>query len=198
MYMNWHVALAAVAAIISLSSLIPYVRDIVRGTTRPNTITWGLWFFIQVIAIAAQVHEGASWSIVFVIVDGITILVVLGFSIAGYGYREWNIFDACCGVLGVVAIVAWQTTGDAILALIFSILADGLAALPTLRKAYTDAWSEHPWGWALTTLAATLGLASTARYNPANILFPGYLIAINFLTFVFSFLGRKVQPKPTM
>jgi hypothetical protein len=196
--MDWHVMLALAAAIISFSSLIPYVRDILRGTTRPNTITWGLWFFIQLIAIAAQVHEGASWSIVFVIVDGITIFVVLSFSLAGYGYRAWNIFDVWCGILGIIAIVAWQTTGSAVLALIFSVLADGLAALPTLRKAYHDAWSEHPWGWALTTVAATLGLASTTRYDPANVLFPGYLVAINGLTFLLSYIGRKTQPKPEL
>lgn len=194
--MDWHIALAALAGVISFSSLIPYVRDIVHGTTRPNAITWFLWLFIQLIAIAAQLHEGASWSIVFVIADGITILVVCALSVIGYGYTEWNAFDALCGVLGVVAIIAWQVTGNAVLALGFSVLADGLAALPTLRKAYVDAWSENPTGWAITTVAATLGVASTTRFNAANLLFPGYLVAVNGLTFALAFLGRKTQKKP--
>lgn len=194
--MDWHIALAAFAGIISFSSLIPYVRDILHGTTRPNAITWFLWLFIQLIAIAAQLHEGASWSIVFVIVDGITILVVCTLSVIGYGYSEWNAFDAFCGVLGVVAIIAWQITGNAILALIFSVLADGLAALPTLRKAYVDAWSENPTGWGITTVAAALGLASTTRFDAANLLFPGYLVAVNGLTFALAFLGRRTQKKP--
>jgi len=194
--MDWHVALAAVAGLISFASVIPYVRDIFHGTTRPNVITWGLWLFIQLIAIAAQFHEGASWSIVFVIVDGITIVIVFVLSIAGYGYREWNAFDVVCGLLGIVAIVAWQVTGNAILALVFSVLADALAALPTLRKSYVDAWSENPTGWAFTTVAAVLAVASNTEFNAANLLFPGYLVAVNGLTFLLAFIGRKTQKKP--
>ena len=192
--MDWHLALAAAASLIAFSSMVPYVRDIFHGTTRPNTITWLLWMFIQAIAIAAQFAEGASWSVIFVIADGINILVVLAISLGGYGYRAWNAFDVGCGVLGVVAIIAWQVTGDGVLALIFAVAADSLAALPTLRKSFQDPWSENPEGWALTALAAGLGAAATAQYNAANLLFPSYLFLINLLTFALAVAGRKAHP----
>lgn len=194
--MDWHIALAAFASLIAFSSLVSYVRDIFHGTTRPNTVTWFLWLFIQIIAISAQFYEGASWSVIFVIADGINVAIVLALSLSGYGYRAWNAFDVGCGLLGIVAIGAWQFTGNGILALAFAVAADGLAALPTLRKSYQDPWSEHPGGWALTTLAAALGAAATARYNTANLLFPSYLVLINALTFALAFIGRRMHPKP--
>jgi hypothetical protein len=194
--MNWHLALAAAASLIAFSSMVPYVRDIFHGTTRPNTITWLLWLFIQIIAISAQFYEGASWSVIFVIADGINIVIVLAISLGGYGYRAWNAFDVGCGALGVVAIIAWQATGDGVLALIFAVAADSLAALPTLRKSFQDPWSENPEGWALTALAAGLGVAATAQYNVANLLFPSYLFLINFLTFALAFVGRRTHSKP--
>jgi hypothetical protein len=193
---DWHIILAAIAAILSFASVVPYVRDILYGTTRPNTITWFLWLFIQGIAIAAQFSEGASWSIIMVIADGITIMLVLVLSVIGYGYREWNAFDVVCGILGIVAIVAWQITGDAILALILSVVADALAAAPTIRKAYSDPWSENPTGWAFTAVAAVFGVLSTTSWNTANLLFPGYLALINGLTFTLAYFGRRSHRKP--
>jgi hypothetical protein len=194
--MDIHLVLAIVSVALTLASVIPYTRDIFHGTTRPNTVTWFLWLFIQTIAIAAQIHEGASWSLAFVLADGVTILFVFALSLSRYGYRTYDWFDAGCGILGVAAIVAWLVTGSGIVALIFSVLADTFAALPTLRKAYTDPWSEHPTGWALTASGGLVSLFATTQFNTANVLFPLYLVVINALTFSLTFIGRKTHAKP--
>lgn len=194
--MDWHTILAVLAGILCFLSAIPYVRDIVYGTTRPNTTTWFLWLFIQAIAIAAQFHEGASWSIIMVIADGVTIALVFLLSVIGYGYRSFTRFDLWCGVFGIIAILLWQMTGNAILALIFSIVADTCAALPTIKKSYIDPWSENPTGWAFTMVAAILAIASTARFDAANVLFPTYLAAVNALIFALAFFGRRSRKKP--
>jgi len=194
--MDWHIALAIFAGILCFSSVIPYVRDILYGTTRPSVTTWFLWFLIQVIAIAAQFHEGASWSIIMVIVDAVTVALVFFLSIIGYGYRSFTKFDLWCGIFGIVAILSWQITDNAILALVFLIVADGSAALPTLKKAYLDPWSEYPTSWAFTMVAAMLAIVSTTRFDTVNILFPAYLAVINALTFGLTFFGRRSQNKP--
>ena len=195
--MDWHIALAALSGILVLCSVVPYVRDILYGTTRPNAVTWFLWLFIQTIAIAAQLFEGASWSVVVVIVDGLTIFVVFALSISGYGYRSLSRFDISCGVFGVLAIILWQITGDAVIAIIFSIVADTCAALPTIRKAYKDPWSEHAIAWGFTMTAALVGIAATERYDAANILFPAYLACVNGLIFFLAFFGQRRLAKPT-
>src|SRR3989344_5081517 len=195
--MDWHVALAALSGILVLCSVVPYVRDIFYGTTRPNAVTWFLWLFIQTIAIAAQLFEGASWSVVVVIVDGLTIFVVFALSISGYGYRSLSGFDISCGIFGVLAIILWQITGDAVIAIIFSIVADTCAALPTIRKAYKDPWSEYAIAWGFTMTAALVGIAATERYDAANILFPAYLACVNGLIFFLAFFGQRRLAKPT-
>ena len=195
--MDWHVALAALSAILVLYSIVPYVRDIFYGTTRPSTITWFLWLFIQTIAIVAQISEGASWSIVVVIVDGLAIFVVFILSISGYGYRSLSRFDVLCGFFGVLAIILWQVTGDAIIAIVFAMVADTCAALPTIVKAYKDPWSEHAIAWGFTMTAGLVGLAATERYDAANLLFPAYLAVVNGLIFFLAFFGqRRVKKVP--
>lgn len=191
MTIDWHLALAVLSGVLILCSIIPYVRGVLYGTTRPNAVTWFLWLFIQTIAIAAQLSEGASWSVVVVIVDGLTIFVVFVLSVIGYGYRAYSRFDILCGVFGVFAIILWQTTGDAIVALAFSIVADICAALPTISKAYRDPWSEHAIAWGITMLAALVGLAANERFDLANVLFPAYLAAVNGLIFFLAFFGQR-------
>lgn len=189
--MDIHLVLAAISAFLALASCVPYVRDIFYGTTRPNAVTWFLWLFIQAIAIAAQISGGASWSIIMVIADGLAIVLVFILSITGYGYRSYDRFDIGCGVLGVIAIIAWQLTGTPLIAIILSVVADGFAALPTIRKAYADPWSEHPTGWAFTTVAAVVGIASTTQWDATNLIFPAYLAVVNGLTFTLAFIGRR-------
>ncbi len=194
--MDWHLIVAVISASLCFGSVIPYVRDILYGTTRPNAVTWFLWLFIQAIAIAAQIHAGASWSLVMVIADGVTIGIVFVLSVIGYGYTSYDRTDLFCGLVGVLAIVLWVVTGNALVALVLSVVADGCAAFPTLRKAYKDPWSENPTGWAFTTVAALLAIISTTRFDTANLLFPAYLAVVNGLTFALAFVGRKTHPKP--
>jgi len=45
-------------------------------------------------------------------------------------------FDLICGILSLVGLVLWMITKVGNVAIFFSIVADGLAAVPTLVKAY--------------------------------------------------------------
>lgn len=194
--MDFHIALAALSAILCIASAVPYAKDIFYGTTRPNAITWFLWLFIQAIAIAGQWSSGASFSIVLVIADGFTVAFVFVLSVIGYGYRELHAVDFLCGVLGIIAIIAWLLTGNPVLALMFAVAADLFASFPTIRKAYQDPWSEYPIGWGLTALGGVLGVASTTEFNAANLLFPFFIVFVNGTIFLLAFFGRRSEKKP--
>ena len=53
--------LAGVAAVVNT---IPYIRDIVRGTTRPHRGTWLIWAVLAVVVYGSQRADGASWSLI--------------------------------------------------------------------------------------------------------------------------------------
>lgn len=194
--MDYHIVLALLSALFCFASCVPYARDIFYGTTRPNAVTWFLWLFIQGLAIAAQFQEGASLSVVIVIADALTIGFVFILSIIGYGYRSYGTFDVLCGLLCISAIVLWQITGNANIALVFSVIADIFAISPTLRKTYLDPWSEFPFAWALTAVGAFFGVLSSTVFNFSNIVFPAYLFGINALMFLLAYFGRRAHLKP--
>ena len=188
--MYWHVILGTIARLMPIAATFPYVKDILHGNTRPNTLTWGVWALITIIAVLAQFNAGASWSIVMVIADSLSIFIIFGLCLYGFGYRTYGWLEAICFLLAIIAIVAWQVTHQPVLTIIFSIVADLFAALPTVVKAWRDPWSETPYPWLMVAFGGLCAVASTTIFDEANILFPAYLFVINAITGFIALIGR--------
>ena len=43
---------------------VPYVRDILRGKTRPHRGTWFIWGVLAIVVCVSQRADGGSWSLV--------------------------------------------------------------------------------------------------------------------------------------
>ena len=138
-----HLILGIISGILGVVAAVPYIKDILHGSTRPNTVSWALWVLLLLISILAQISAGASWSLVFLIGDFLGTSAVLILCLGGYGYKEYGWIEWVCLALAIIAIVSWQLTNQPILAIVFAIIADFMAAVPTVIKAYRDPWSEH-------------------------------------------------------
>ncbi len=195
--MNWHLLLGIIGGVIALLAVIPYIRDILKKTTRPNTVSWSIWAFLLLISILAQMSAGASWSIILLVGDFIGTGTIVIFCLIGYGYRKYGWIEWACLTLAILAIISWQTTQQPLLAIAFAVVADAMAAIPTLVKAYRDPWSEHPTMWLIIALGALLSILSTTILNPPNLLFPAYLLAMNGAIGIVALAGRGVnRPNP--
>lgn len=129
--------------VLNLYGSATYAYNTLRGKTKPNRVTWFLWALAPLIGFAAQLQSGVSWASVMTFMVGFGPLIVL---IASFLNREayWQItrFDIWCGVVSLAALALWLATGTGLVALIFSILADAIAAIPTLRKAWFNPETE--------------------------------------------------------
>ncbi len=63
-------------------------------------------------------------------------LVLIAALIKKNAYWKLTSFDVACGVFSVIALLLWISTKNTVLSVTFAILADGLAAVPTLIKAW--------------------------------------------------------------
>jgi hypothetical protein len=76
------IALAGIAAaVISLIDPVPYLRDILRGATRPHRGTWLIWSALGATAFASQPADGATWSLALVGVQTVMMALILVLSI---------------------------------------------------------------------------------------------------------------------
>jgi hypothetical protein len=53
-------ASGVLAGLAGIADTIPYVRDTVRGSTRPHRGSWLIWGVLAIVACVAQLADGAS------------------------------------------------------------------------------------------------------------------------------------------
>ncbi|HWB34052.1 MAG TPA: hypothetical protein VG753_01910 [Candidatus Paceibacterota bacterium] len=189
--MDWHQIAALVTGVLTISAVLPYVRDMLQGTTRPNLVTWGLWLIIQTIFILAQFSSGASWSVVLPLAEMGTVGVVFILGLFGYGYKKYVLLDIVCLVTALAAIMLWQLTSQPLAALLLSVVADMVASIPTLRKAYLDPRSETPSAYLLVVVSAACAGLSTTALDLPNLLWPVYIFILNGSVLALILLGRR-------
>jgi hypothetical protein len=171
---NWHMALGIASGAVQVYSIVPYIKSILKGQTRPNVVSWSLWLVLQVIAIAGQISSGASWSLFFLFAMLFNIILVLSVSAKGYGYKKYGWVDFVCLASVIAAIAIWKTTGAPVLAISMAVVADFIALVPTVVKTWKEPASESAAAWFILVIAAVLAVFSTAKYDAANLLYPGY------------------------
>lgn len=188
--LDWRFLLSSLGGVIAFVSIVPYIRDIIHGTTRPNIVSYILWCILLSISIVAQYSAGASWTILLVGADLAAALTVIGFCFVGYGYKRYGPIEVVCFVLAVIAIILWQMTNNPLLAIIFSLIADILAGVPTIVKTYRDPKSELPLGWFMVAFGALLSLISNTIFDLPNLLFPIWILIVNTLIGVLALRKR--------
>jgi hypothetical protein len=189
------------AAVFSLIGIVSYVRDTLAGRARPNRVTWFLWALAPLIAFAAQIQEGVGLQALLTFMVGFGPALVL---IASFVGRHASVritrFDLACASLSVVALVAWRITGKGTVAIAFSLLADLMAALPTLRKAYGQPHTETWLAFLCSGISALITLLTISDWNFSVAAFPCYILTMSTVLFVlvrFPHLRPSLVASPT-
>ncbi len=185
------------AVAINLTGAIIYAYTVVKGSTRPNRVTWFILSFAPLLAFAAMMVQGVSFrESVFTLETGVSPLIIF-ISTFFAKQPEWEItkFDLTCGALSIVGFLLWIILREGNIAIIFAILADGLAFLPTLVKAFRYPESESPWAFMMGVVAALIALAILTTYDFKHLAFPTYILIADVLAtlFVYFKLGRWIM-----
>jgi hypothetical protein len=78
----------------------------------------------------------------------------------------------------------WYVTSNADLAIIFAIISDALAAVPTLIKAWHNPETESAWPYIIGTFSPMTSFLVASTWAFSELGFPSYLIVINVLLLV--------------
>lgn len=93
--------LVLVSVVLSVSGSAVYIRDTLRGTTKPNRISFGLWAAVPLIGTAAALSADADgWATVRIFMSGLMpLLIFLASFINKQSYWKLTKFDFWCGFL---------------------------------------------------------------------------------------------------
>ena len=184
-----------IGALIGAAGSLAYLTDTVRGKVKPNRVTFLLWSVAPFIAFAAQVEQGVGLESLMTFSTGFLPLTVF---IASFVNKKaaWKLvkFDIVCGVLSVIGLILWLVTKVGNVAITFSILADGMAAIPTIVKAYKYPDTEMAWPWIATVFGVILTLLTLDELTFANSGFIIYILFVNSL--IFSLVQFRMGEKP--
>ena len=181
-------------ALLSIGGAIRYAVLTLRGRTRPNRVTWALWALAPAIGFLAQLDEGVGLPAVLTLSIGVGPAVVLASSFANpAAYWRVGRFDLACGAVSLAALVVWVGLDAAGPAVLVAVLADAVAAVPTVRKAWTHPETEHPVAFALGGVNGLVALLTIDRWEPVAWAFPAYIALIGTgLAMVVVSRGRSV------
>lgn len=187
-----------VGTLLGAAGSLAYLIDTVKGKVKPNRVSFLLWSIAPFIAFFAQIKQGVGLEALMTFSTGFLPLTVF---IASFVHKqaEWQLtrFDVLCGVLSVAGLVLWMITKVGNLAIFFSILADGLAAIPTVVKAWKYPDTEIAWPWLATAVGVVLTLLTLSTFTFTNSAFIFYIMVLNILMYVLVQFraGEKFQPQ---
>lgn len=164
---------------ITLIGLFSYLKDTIQGKVQPNRVTWFLWALAPLIAFTAQIQEGVGLEAVLTFSVGFNPLLVFLASFLNKK-AQWKLtkFDFICGGLSVLGLILWFITKDPIMAIVFAILADTLAALPTIVKSWKEPETENYWPFLTAIINSGIALLIIKDWNFATAGFTLYIFSL--------------------
>jgi hypothetical protein len=174
-----------IGAIVQLAGIIPYIKETLKGNTKPNRITWLMWSIAPLIATFAAISSGVGWSVLPVFMSGFApLLVFIASFLNKNSYWKLASFDYLCGLCSVLALILWGITKEPTIAIVFSIASDGFAAIPTLIKSWKHPETETGSAYTTGAFNAFTSFFAIKAWNFSSYAFPVYLVIINtFLIF---------------
>lgn len=172
--------IAYITILISAVGYFFYFKGIFRGQTKPNLVSWFLWMLGPFIGTFFQLKAGAGLSVLPVFMAGFGPFLVIAVSLLRKN-SIWKItaLDVFCGVLALLALVFYALTHNLGISILFAILSDGLAAVPTLAKSWKFPETESAGVYAVGIINNILGLLIIKNWVFSIYSFGIYFVLIN-------------------
>jgi hypothetical protein len=187
------------AAALSLVGAYGYIRDTLRGDTSPNRVTWSLWGVEGVLAFFVEIQQHVGLASLMTLMLGLVPCAVVVASFRNRNaVRKLGAFDAVCGAVSVSGLVFWAFINEPTAALVSFVVADQMAALPTLRKSWLAPSTESPRLFFLGSMNCAITVLTLTTATTAGVLFPGCILVTDLLMglLIVSNVGPRLRGEP--
>jgi hypothetical protein len=187
--------LGVLAGLFQAAASVPYVRDVLRGSTRPHRGTWAIWCILSVVALASQRADGAGWSLFLVaaLFLGTFVVVVLA---VRRGVGGATPLDGALLAVAAAGVVGWYLADTATIATACVVFADTVAVVLMLPKTWRDPGSETLSTYVLGLVSVVLAAASVGALDARLLLYPVYLAAAESAVIALIVVRRRQVRRP--
>lgn len=156
--------LGVISSIVFLVGDWPYITDTIKGTTKPERVTWGTVFLLNAIGFANQLASGAGNSLWLFGAAVLATGTIFGLSIfkGVGGHTNLDIFTIVVALLGLVLWIIFDSPTFSIVA---TLIVGIVALLPTFAKAKKQPETETKITWLLGSISALLATISVGTLD---------------------------------
>ncbi len=189
--MNLKVVLTIVGILITIVAPLPYIRDTLKGKTKPHSVTWLIWSILVSTAFLIQLENGGGLGS---LVLGFTALMNIVIFCLSLRYRRDIItkFDLIILTLALLTMIPWRVTNNKLLAVILVTCIQFFGYLPTFRKSLKSPNQETISLYSLSTIKQAVGIGALSSYNIYTLLFPTVLFFTNTFMSGLLIVKRKI------
>lgn len=156
------------ATILSVVAFVPYIRSILQNKTRPSSASWWTWTLLAFITVISSRAAGAPWAVLILPIW--LCISQLGVAILALkqGDNNWDRLNQFCVAGALAGTLLWVVTGEPLIALLVSIVADFLASVPNFRHIWKNPEQENRLGWMLGWGSAMLEILTIRNWSLAE------------------------------
>lgn len=173
---NYRHLMSVLAMAVTFAAYLPYIYGIVRGRTRPHVFSWVIWGITTTIVFLVQLAERSGpggWSI------GVSGAVTILIAVLAFLYRSDNSITRLDWLFFLAALSSlpfWYFTSSPLTAVIILTTVDVLGFGPTLRKVWSQPYTEQPGFFSLFMLQYILVIAALETWSLTTLLFPAAMV----------------------
>lgn len=149
-----------------------YIKDILKGKTKPHVFTWGLWSLVVFILFLLQLSAGAksgAYPTLFVSLLCITVFIL---SLIKEEDKNIKPVDIIFLIITLLTIPIWLLTKEPVLSTILLIMVYSFAGEGTIRKSWVDPDSETISLWGINAFRGLLSILALSKFNFVTLAFP--------------------------
>jgi catechol 2,3-dioxygenase-like lactoylglutathione lyase family enzyme len=191
-------ALGYISAFLGIIAVIPYIRGIIRGNTRPERLSWLIWVLLDVILVFSQLAKGGSYSVLMTVGFLVADLAIFLLSLK-YGYRNKLLKRDYIALAGVgLGLLLWYVSKEAAIAIFAAIIIDAMGGVLTIIKSYESPKTENLTKWVLTALSALLACFAVGSFNIYLLAFPVFILCQSLAIIIAIQLGKRRKKTSTL
>lgn len=173
--------MTVLAALLGVFDTVPYLRDVMRGSTRPHRGTWLIWSARAVVVCLAQWADGASWSLIMLLTQAVLTTAVFAVAIV-HGQGGTTIIEVVLIAVAAAGVTGWLLSGEPLVATVCVVAADLIAAAMMVPKTYRDPGSETLATFVYASIGGALAAGAVGVADNAGttlLLYPIYYCVAN-------------------
>ncbi len=169
-----------ISVALNLIGVTLYIKSIIKGETKPNLVSWFMWMLAPFIGVFFQLKAGAGWSVFPIFMAGFDPLLVLVVALfVRNAFWKINSFDLACGLFSLVSLILYIITHYLAISIVFAILSDALAFIPSFIKGWRSPETESSAAYSWCIASNIIGLLVIKEWSFTIYSFGVYLIIFN-------------------